>query len=348
MEWASSLSAAPHELSTEVQTVTIPEGLHSARQAFSEAPASARAVGDSPPSPYMSLASHGVAPNITVAICTRNRAAKLARAFDALLDMEIPDGLTWELVVIDNASTDRTPEVIAAYADRLPLRCETHLARGVSGARNAALRASRGQIIAWTDDDCMVDRTWMTTIWREFTTDPELGVLGGYVAPFLGDAAPSEPSAEPRMEVTTDGAMLLANLTRIATCNAAFSRAACSRVGEFDEQLGTGTWAGSAEDWDFVYRAVRSEVRVVFCPQMVVYHHHGRSQAELHGTNRDYAVGRGAFYCKHILKGDSVALAVAWYEIRAWTLSLWRHLVGVSRWISYLMMGAIHRVVRIP
>jgi GT2 family glycosyltransferase len=225
----------------------------------------------------------------------------------------------------------------------------THHAPGVSGARNAALRAARGAIIAWTDDDCMVDRRWMTTIWREFSEDPDLGVLGGYVAPFIGTVtAPFEPSAEGRMELVATGEMMFVNLTRIATCNAAFSRAARSRVGEFDEQLGTGTWAGSAEDWDYVYRAVRDGVRVVFCPQMVVYHHHGRSEEQQRSVNRNYAVGRGAFYCKHIVRGDLLALSVAWCELRVWTGNLWRHVVSVSTWISYLVLGAVHRAVRIP
>lgn len=287
-------------------------------------------------------------PAVTVAICTRDRDRKLARAFEALLRMAVPDELTWELLVVDNASTDRTQGVIAAYSNRLPIRCVIHPVPGVSGARNVALRAARGRLLAWTDDDCVVDPLWLETIWHEFRADPGLGGLAGLVAPAGGgQRLPAGHPGGARVELTTDGRKLYENLSRVATCNAAFSRDAWARIGEFDEQLGTGTWAGSAEDWDYVYRAVRSRIRVAYCPAMVVYHHHGRhTPEELRALRRNYAVGRGAFYCKHIARGDAVALAVACQEVRVRLAGLWRHVAGASTWMSHLAVGAVYRVVK--
>ena len=121
---------------------------------------------------------------ITVAICTRDRAASLARTLDSLAAMAPPGG-PFEVLVIDNASTDDTPAVAARFAARLPLRLEREARPGLSHARNRAVAAARGAYIAWTDDDVAVDADWLAAYARAFAHWPEASVFGGPIVPVL-------------------------------------------------------------------------------------------------------------------------------------------------------------------
>ena len=98
---------------------------------------------------------------LTVAICTLDRAASLRRALGSLADCALPRDAAWELVVVNNGSRDDTSSVIEAFETTLPIRAIFERTRGLSIARNAAVRAARGEYLLWTDDDCVVDRNWL-------------------------------------------------------------------------------------------------------------------------------------------------------------------------------------------
>ena len=93
---------------------------------------------------------------ITVAICSLNHAELLRRTLQSLAALQVPHDLGWEVVVVNNGSTDHTDQVLAAFADRLPLRCEVEPERGLSRARNRAVDTARGDYMVWTDDDVVV------------------------------------------------------------------------------------------------------------------------------------------------------------------------------------------------
>ena len=121
---------------------------------------------------------------ITVAICTRNRAASLTRALGSLAAMTAP-GCAWEVLVVDNASSDATPAVLAEFAGRLPLRCEHEPQPGIAHARNRAVAAARGHWIAWTDDDVAVSHDWLAAYARAFARWPDAVLFGGRIEPVL-------------------------------------------------------------------------------------------------------------------------------------------------------------------
>src|SRR5690606_2409380 len=98
---------------------------------------------------------------LTVAICTWNRSFLLARTLEQLGALIVPPGLRWELLVVDNASSDDTSQVLQGYLGRLPLRVVREERPGLSNARNAAIRAARGEYIIWTDDDVLVAPGWL-------------------------------------------------------------------------------------------------------------------------------------------------------------------------------------------
>jgi glycosyltransferase involved in cell wall biosynthesis len=117
----------------------------------------------------------------TVAICTRNRASVIARALESLCAIEDPKA-AWELVLVDNASTDNTPQVIDRFRDRLPMRSFVEQAPGISAARNRAVAEARGAYILWIDDDALVSPQWLAKYVEAFRTWPEASLFGGPIA----------------------------------------------------------------------------------------------------------------------------------------------------------------------
>ena len=98
---------------------------------------------------------------VTVAICTWNRAHLLRQTLEQLTGVRIPDGLQWEVLVIDNNSTDDTQQVIRKFDEVLPIRSVMEAVPGQCNARNRALVESDSELILWTDDDVLVAPDWI-------------------------------------------------------------------------------------------------------------------------------------------------------------------------------------------
>lgn len=118
----------------------------------------------------------------TVVICTRNRADSLCRTLESLAAMA-PTDAPWELLIVDNGSSDRTPEVVQSFADRLPIRRIYEAKAGLSNARNAGVEGAVGAYLLWTDDDVLVDRDWLNAYLAAFDHWPEAAVFGGKTRP---------------------------------------------------------------------------------------------------------------------------------------------------------------------
>lgn len=126
----------------------------------------------------------------TVAICTWNRASLLSRVLTQLARIHHP-ACAWEVVVVNNNSTDDTERVLDAFAGRLALRPVFEHRPGLSHARNAAVGQATGDYIVWTDDDALVDVSWLAAYRRAVERRPEAAVFGGPVRPqFEGTPPP--------------------------------------------------------------------------------------------------------------------------------------------------------------
>lgn len=128
---------------------------------------------------------------VTVAICTWNRAALLDRTLTRLLELRVPAGLTWEVVVVDNNSADGTAAVLARHAGRLPLVPLTESKQGHSHARNRAVAAARGALILWTDDDVLVDPEWLARMTAAAAAHPDAQFFGGPIRPWFESPPPA-------------------------------------------------------------------------------------------------------------------------------------------------------------
>jgi glycosyltransferase involved in cell wall biosynthesis len=127
---------------------------------------------------------------ISMVICTRDRALQLSSVLESVCKLDVPQGLSWELIVIDNGSSDNTGQVVASFADRLPVTCVMEEQPGLSNARNRAVDVARGEYICWTDDDVVIDPGWLAAYAEAFKRHPEAALFGGRVIPLLEKPTP--------------------------------------------------------------------------------------------------------------------------------------------------------------
>ena len=273
---------------------------------------------------------------ISVIVCTRNRAPGLERCLMHMCEIRPAPDFAWQLVVVDNGSEDATRAVVQRFARSLPLTYVFEERAGLSLARNRGIAASQHPIVAFTDDDCLVRPDWLANIANAFAGDAELSILGGPVE--QADAA-DYPVAT-RAHQAEQGITAVEEIVSLMIgCNMALRREVFNAAGLFDPAFGKGTSIGSAEDIDLLYRALKQGRKIVYSPEVVVYHAHGRNApASIETLTRDYVRGRGAFYWKFI--SDPRILKMAYWEIRALvkdclqvqgrpgSLSILRHLVA--------------------
>jgi glycosyltransferase involved in cell wall biosynthesis len=133
--------------------------------------------------------------DVTVAICTWNRAPVLAETLQVLSQLHIPVGLEWECIVVNNNCTDATDDVIAANAQRIPIRRAFEPVAGLARARNCAGREARGDLVLFLDDDIRVDADWMAAYLDAAARWPAASYFGGVIEPLYPGPPPLFVSA---------------------------------------------------------------------------------------------------------------------------------------------------------
>lgn len=250
------------------------------------------------------MASHPITPvEVSLIVCTRNRSGRLAHCLEAMRQVQFAG--VWEIVVVDNGSTDETPATIKAAAANMPapLTSVLQLKPGVSGGRNAGIAASRGRIIVFTDDDCYVEPDLLTEAVRAFE-DEKVGFATGRVD--LHDPTDVPITINPSRTPVRFPAKSYLYLERIIGANLAFRRSVLEQIGGFDVFMGPGTSIGGAEDVDLVARASAVGWEGVYRPEMAIRHHHGRKNADVSSLLHVYDEGRGAYVLKYLLRGQIV------------------------------------------
>ncbi len=122
---------------------------------------------------------------ISVAICTWNRAKLLDQTLQRMRDLRLPREVDWDLLVVDNGSSDSTQQVLAKHQSQLPLHCLFEPKLGHSNARNCAITAFDGDYLIWTDDDVLVDADWLMAYTRAFQAHPDAAFFVGRIQPWF-------------------------------------------------------------------------------------------------------------------------------------------------------------------
>jgi GT2 family glycosyltransferase len=259
---------------------------------------------------------------VSVLVASYNRSENLRMFLEAVEKQQVPADSDWEVIVVDNNSTDNTKEMCGTFSRRSPERFVYifEQKQGKSIALDLAIQKASGNVLVFTDDDCIPDSAWLRTILREFAVDSSLSGLGGRVELYNQDDRPvTIRTFRERIPFSSPDQLF----SLIPGCNMAFRREVFDAVGDFDPALGPGTKTKSSEDMDFLYRAFKKGFHMVYTPDVLVYHNHGRkTDAQVRALNQSYVIGRGAFYCKHILKADRSVLKMAYWEISSLIRSL--------------------------
>lgn len=232
-------------------------------------------------------------------ICTRNRAEQLKPCLEYVARLEA--SCPWELIVVDNGSTDATREILASFAASaaFPVTVLFEPKPGLGRARNTGWRAAKGEIIAFTDDDCYLAHDYIDRV-RDIFDDQQIGFGGGRVELFDPTDAPLtirtevEPELLPPRSFVDPGWILGANMM--------IRRDLLDAIGGFDPDLGAGTPL-CCEDIDMQARASAAGGAGLYAPMAVVAHHHGRKPGtgSAGALNRAYSIGIGGYVAKHAL-----------------------------------------------
>jgi len=218
-------------------------------------------------------------PFASVVICTYNRGEMLKECLDSLLYQTYPKD-RYEIIVVNDGSTDGTEEILVEYQKKASckFRWFAQENKGLSVARNTGIKNSEGEIICFTDDDCIADKDWIIELVNGYK-DNGLGSVGGKIRAY---------DAYTLIERYINERKLLNQerfFTPLVGANTSYTRDIIVKTGFFDESF------MSCEDVDFAIRVKIQGFESKYNPKAIVYHKH---RATLKGLmKQQYNYGRG-------------------------------------------------------
>ena len=291
-------------------------------------------------------------PSATVLISTFNRSHHLAETLKSLAAMHAP-GITWDVVVVDNNSTDQTRQVVESFIANypVPLRYVFERRSGHSVARNTGIKASSGEILALTDDDVRVSPDWLDRM-VDGLERYQCDYASGRVEPMWEREPPAWFPEKPGLlwgvlAIVDYGRETMPLGRRVPLgVNMAVRRSAFDRIGELDVRLGrqSGTLLGQAER-EWCLRARANGLTGYYFPDAVLKHHVPASRL----TKRYF---RRWFYWRGISRAKIYALNgrdMERPEESQLNFHDVRHIAGVPRYLfrTALRMGYSAIVARL-
>ena len=200
------------------------------------------------------------APFVSVIVCSYNGGRTLAACLDSLSKLNYPD---YEVILVDDGSTDDTAHIAAQFPQVRYIHQSNH---GLSHARNTGAAAARGEVLAYTDSDCIADVDWLYYLIGTLVSGDYAGVGGPNVTPPAQNwvqacvaAAPGGPSHVLLTDTVAE---------HIPGCNMAFYRWAFESVGGFDAE-----YHKAGDDVDFCWRIQQAGWVIAFSPPAIVWHY---------------------------------------------------------------------------
>lgn len=262
---------------------------------------------------------NGTWPAISVIVPVLDGGDAARRLAASLLAQDYP-GPPPEILFVDNGSTDGTPERLAG----LPVRVLLEPRRGAPVARNRGAAAATGEILVFTDHDCLAERRWLRELAAAFD-DPNVAAAAGETVATPADSWPARYLAWIRHN-SAEASLARPVFPFAATANLAVRRRTFEELGGFDETL------PHTDDADFSLRLIRRTGRpIVFVRRAVVFHEERVTGRQLYRRYRQYGQGWCALVIKHpgeLRWGPARSLAAEWDILR----SLGGAAAGWLRW----------------
>lgn len=272
-------------------------------------------------SPEETTGAEPTARSVTVVVCTRDRAEMLEVALRSILACTHPN---FDVVVVDNApSTNATRRCVTELADPR-VRVVTEPAPGLSRARNRGLLSTDSDVVAFTDDDVVVDPNWLSELVAGFDAVDDVVCVCGivpsgelrtpaqmYFDRRVGWASSCLPRTYSMADPPEDVPLFPFQVGIFGTgANFAIDRASATRLGGFDEALGAGSPTSGGEDLDIFFRVLDAGHRLRYQPSAIVWHRHRDENEALAEQSRGYGLGLGAWLTKIALDRRTARLAV--------------------------------------
>lgn len=221
----------------------------------------------------------------------RNGADMISDCIESILSCEYPPD-RHEVLVVDNASTDATADVVLRH----PVRLLSEPQRGVSFARNRGIAEGRGDVFAFIDGDCLADPAWLRELARPFE-DPEVGCVAGELRHMPATNVAERQAV--RMLGEWQRYAVGSNPPYAITANAAYRQEVFDQIGPFDTRM------PRAQDVELGLRfSERSPLRLVYAEQAVAHHRHRSTQRGFFRQQLGWSYGAGLVAAKyHALDG---------------------------------------------
>jgi glycosyltransferase involved in cell wall biosynthesis len=290
--------------------------------------------------------------DLSVIVVTYNRAASLPLTLEALGAQVTPPDLSWEIVVVDNNSTDNTRRAIENYIARapIPVRYVFAQAQGVSHARNAGIAHSNGDSLAFTDDDVTPAPDWVAmiaTVMRETGAD----MIGGRIRPAWQRPPPRwlEKSRflDDRLAIlehpTPATIVRHTDMPMIWGANMAIRRKVFDAVGLFDPHLGgVGKKLYRGEETDVVRRGLAAGYRAIYDPRLVVWHRIGEDRMRVaYFTRHSFDTATGEAMNRSPVPARALPGVIVYrtaslaYRLLRWLIAAsLRHPDALQRWLA--------------
>ncbi len=225
-------------------------------------------------------------PKVSVVICAYNAERTIRQCLEALEQLEYPN---FEVIIIDDGSVDATAEIAAEFRNFRLIRQPN---RGLSAARNVGMRAAVGDLIAYTDSDCVVDSHWLTFMVRAMLDGGFDGCGGPNYSPhedgWVEGCVAAAPGAPSHVLIDEEHA------EHLAGCNMVFRKSALEAMGGFDPQF---TAAG--DDVDICWRLMDAGYSLGYCPSAFVWHFRRNTIRAYYGQQRGYGKAEALLFFKY-------------------------------------------------
>lgn len=248
---------------------------------------------------------------ISVIITTKNRPDGLAACINAICANAFSAS---EILVVDQSSNEKTHALISRISKRngTPIRYIKMHTSNLSMGRNTGIVYAKGDICAFTDDDCIVTNSWLSEIARAFRKMPKTAAVFGRTLPFMPHL---------HKELTCPGVFARTGEAVITTpCmhdryiglgnNMAIRRSVFKAMGGFKEWLGVGSFGRSAEDAEYAQRILIHKKPVLYTSRVTVFHNKWLRENELVKQNLSYDFGEMACYGYFYLQGYRFAVPI--------------------------------------
>ena len=227
-------------------------------------------------------------PAVSIVVAALNVEAELSGCLQSILATDYSTSRR-EVIVVDNGSIDST----ASVAHSFPVRHLYEDRRGVGYARNRGIGESGGEIVVFTDPDCLVSKQWLAELTEAFDAET-VGAVGGAIRPYPGSTS-AERFAAKRRSHAQERALLHPHGRFVMAANLAVRREALARVGMFDARFPGGGWG----DADLCWRLSEAGLEIRYAGKAAVFHRYRRTPHELFAQHFRYGYGLALLRQKH-------------------------------------------------